>query len=170
MDESKFYDKLDDLRDKQDELRKDLASHEKGDRDSHDAMSKDIVTMQGDVKGCNARLDAHSKTLEAIQSDLKDIGQNVATLVRDDDPSALRELREKVDSLSGKVDTLDRDVARNVEERQARKELRTVIRDRIIWWLVPILLGGFVVMAAESMGLIDMIDHKGESDHSETAK
>ena len=157
MDESKIYDKLD-------EFRKDLATHERHDRDSHDEMSKDLTVLQGKMEGCTARLDAHSLSLESIQGDIKSILESIR---KQEDPA---DIRKQISELKQKVTTLETEVDRNKEDRESRKEWRDFIIQRALWIIVPVLLAGFIAMMAEALGLVDMIDHRGETDHEEVRK
>ena len=58
---------------KVDQFQKDLLVHQIADEKAHSAMEKSIVVLETGMQGVNARLDAHSKSLESISAGVEDI-------------------------------------------------------------------------------------------------
>ena len=127
-----------------------------------------ITGLQGEVKGCMARLDGHSKTLDKIESAISEGFREMKAAIEQMDsfvdkavdvnlPKAVDDLDKKVDDIEKQMTEIGQEVEKNKEAREASADLRKVIRDRVIWIAVPIIFGGFIFLAAESLGFIDMV-------------
>ena len=71
---------FDKLTAKVDKFQSHLSDHQMADEKAHSAMEKQIVTMEGEMIGVVARLDAHSKSLETISAGVDEICEGMRGL------------------------------------------------------------------------------------------
>ena len=146
---------------KVDQFQKDLLAHQIADEKAHSAIEKSIVVLETGMQGVNARLDAHSKSLESMSAGVVDIKTAIHGLDSIAD-GFLREYKKvntlvaDVKRIDAKIAYIEKDVAANKEDREHSQERCKVIRDRVQRFVVPAVLVGVIYLMVVEFRIVKL--------------